>query len=296
MISIRCIGPWYMPATPDSTTALFEAISNGDLHAVRSMLVATPTLVALQDEQGLTPLMRAVSSMRRTPELVRMLIDAGADVNAAVDGCTALHFMTDVNGATGSGAMPGKIARILADGGADIEARQQWGWTPLMRAAIEGSADELRALVDVGGNVNHRFPAHTMPEFLRGCTTLMATVGYPDKLQILIAAGADLLAKDSYDRTVLEYAHECLAEAVCEHAHPRVLAQELAEQTTADMVRMMTELGIDPQNAVEPTGKTWLEMIQEQQAVTFSSLSGIDYAGDVRKSIAIIKSALGLHS
>lgn len=157
------------PVRSTNKTELSQAIEDGDVRIVRKMLAREPSLVNESDEYGFTPLMRAVSSMERTPRLVKTLIDAGADVKIKTDeGYTALHMMIDVNGPTGTGKMPEQFAELLVNAGADVEVRQHWGWTPLMRAAVEGTPDELRALVDVGGDVNGSFPSNTLPEFLRG--------------------------------------------------------------------------------------------------------------------------------
>jgi ankyrin repeat protein len=107
--------------------------------------------------------------------------------------------------------MPEKIIRILVNKGADLEAQQHWGWTPLMRAVVEGTCDEVVALVNVGANPDCIFPSNTMPEFLAGRTLLMATLATVEaekKLSILIKAGADVYAQDMYGDTVLTY---CIA-------------------------------------------------------------------------------------
>ena len=134
------------PVRSTNTTTFYQAIEDGDVRIVRKMIAREPSLLHENDEYGFTPLMRAVSSMERTPRLVKTLIDAGADVNTKTDeGYTALHMMIDVNGPTGTGKMPEQIAKLLVDAGADVEVRQHWGWTPLMRAAVEGTPDELQA-------------------------------------------------------------------------------------------------------------------------------------------------------
>lgn len=210
-----------------SKAMFFEAIRDGNIRTVREMVDATPSLLDENNEYGFTPLMHAVSSMNRTPQLVQMLIDVGANVNAQTDeGYTALHMMIDVDGSTGFGEIPGQIARLLVEAGADIEVRQHWGWTPLMSAVVEGTADELQALVDVGADVNKTFPNDTLPDFLSGRTTLMATMGDADKTRILINAGANPSATDMHGQTALEYAQQCLTE-VAEDADAVDLATEV---------------------------------------------------------------------
>jgi anaerobic magnesium-protoporphyrin IX monomethyl ester cyclase len=58
--------------------ALMGAVARGDIEATKALLAQGPVLDAA-DEQGLTPLMRAVFDERI--ELVRLLLAAGADVN-----------------------------------------------------------------------------------------------------------------------------------------------------------------------------------------------------------------------
>src|SRR5262245_36952782 len=126
----------------DIRAKFLDAISAGDAAAVRKLLKERPALIEERSAHGFTPLMLAVSAMDRSLKVVRLLLDHG--VSATVvgpDGYTALHMMIDVNGPSGSGKLPGQIARLLADAGADLEARQHWGWTPLMRAAVEGTVD-----------------------------------------------------------------------------------------------------------------------------------------------------------
>ena len=204
--------------------------------------------------------MVAVSCMERTLKLVRVLIDAGANVRAITkERYTALHMMIDVNGPTGSGRVPGQVARMLLKAGADTEVRQHWGWTPLMRAVVEGTSDEVRAIVDIGGKVNTRFPRHTKPAYLRGRTVLMAAIGAPAKVAILIDLGVDLTADDAYGKTALAYAQECLAEAESWGPSSHRIPRETADAVRADLVKHIGEMGIDTRPAHEcdrkdPTG------------------------------------------
>lgn len=264
----------------------FQAIVDGDVRIVRKMIASEPSLLYENDEYGFTPLMRAVSSAERTPRLVKTLIDAGADVNIKTDeGYTALHMMIDVNGPTGTGKMPEQIAKLLFDAGADVEVRQHWGWTPLMRAAVEGTPDELQALVAVGGDVNKSFPSDTHPEFLDGRTTLMATIGEPAKIQIMIGAGANLLATDAHGQTVLEYARQCLSE---DDADMNEIRDDFADASMAETLRQIKDAGIDPDAPIDDRGTTFRQSLKD----TFADAKEFDYTAEVRKSIHLLESAL----
>ncbi len=259
------------------------------------MLAQQPSLVNVTDEHGFTPLMRAVSSVDRSPELVQALIDAGANVNARTgEGYTPLHMMIDVNGPTGHGEMPGQIARILVSAGAELEAKQHWGWTPLMRAAVEGTPDELRALADVGGGLDHLFPGHTLPAFLDGRTALMATIGFPEKVRILIEAGADLLAVDAHGQTALEYARKCLAEAEARKTDPRQCMEEISATALSDAVEGLRKAGIDPDAPMpfDETGMTYRQSLERSMRKMAAEAGKFDYCEEVRKSIALIEKAM----
>jgi hypothetical protein len=282
-----------MMTRPTPHAQLIEAIENGDVATVRALLAESPTLSKQLDEYGFTPLLRAVSSMNRAPELVEAILSAGADARFCSDeGYTALHLLADVNGGSGTGEIPGRIARLLVAAGADIEARQHWGWTPLMRAAVEGTPDELQALVDVGANVNSLFPDHTMPEFLRGRTTLMATLGDPAKTRILIAAGADPLAKDAHGQTALEYAQDCLAEAARNPVDVQQLNDELLCETRASMLTEMEAAGINLDEPIDSSGVTPRQTLEQSLREAFGGISSYDYAASVRESLAIIRQAV----
>ena len=65
-----------------------------------------------------------------------------------------------------------------------------------MRAVLEGTAEEVEALLAVGANPNVTFPQNTRPAFLRGHTLLMCATSDKPKMKLLLAAGADAEAKD----------------------------------------------------------------------------------------------------
>ncbi|MBQ7813286.1 MAG: ankyrin repeat domain-containing protein [Thermoguttaceae bacterium] len=62
-----------------------------------------------------------LAARRRQPEICRLLIEAGCDVDQKnADGKTALHFATSVD-----------VINLLIDAGADVEARSNDGATPV---------------------------------------------------------------------------------------------------------------------------------------------------------------------
>jgi ankyrin repeat protein len=111
------------------TTPLWLAASFGQVGILRILAAgkADPRLTA---NDGTTPLMAAIGRNQSTAlEAVRVLLDAGADVNAADEtGNTALHR------AASSGFDP--IVQLLADRGAKVDIKNKQGQTPLMMTRL----------------------------------------------------------------------------------------------------------------------------------------------------------------
>jgi ankyrin repeat protein len=114
------------------------------------------------DGGGHAPLYSAANE-RRGPgggDIVRALIKGGADVNAAdgVKHCSALHM------AARRGNV--EIAAVLLDCGANIEARDSLGDTPLRRAVNLGQVEAAYLLLARGAD------AHSIGN--KGLTPLLA--------------------------------------------------------------------------------------------------------------------------
>jgi ankyrin repeat protein len=72
--------------TDAGLTALHRAAFHGDARLIKLLLDAgAPVNVA--DDRGFTPLMMAVNSSRKNPDVVRMLLDRGADAEAKDSSC-----------------------------------------------------------------------------------------------------------------------------------------------------------------------------------------------------------------
>jgi|ThiBio_1000_plan_1041568.scaffolds.fasta_scaffold06313_4 ankyrin repeat protein len=120
---------------------LFEAARRGDLNEVRDALRqgADPTARA---ERGHTPLHAA--ALEGHAEVVGLLIDAGADVNARTSGTKT----TPLHSAAGGGHA--EVARLLLEHGADPGAKTVEGNTPRALAERWGHADPdlIRSLAE----------------------------------------------------------------------------------------------------------------------------------------------------
>jgi ankyrin repeat protein len=110
-------------------TLLHEAAAAGSLTTVQLLLRLGADPEA-RDGGGHTPLYSVGNecSVEGAGQVVRELVQAGAAVNACdgVQRCTALHMAARRNNV--------EVAATLLDCGADIEARDRAGDTPLRRA------------------------------------------------------------------------------------------------------------------------------------------------------------------
>lgn len=132
--------------------AQFErAVAVEDLEKVRTMLKAGFDLnrqAAKFDDPLIHRLMRQLQATPRTQELVAALTAAGADVNAA-----NRFGVTPLMYAVLAG--PGQVNILLA-AGAKANAADDNGRTPLMLAAYDGKLDVVKLLVQAGADVNAR--------------------------------------------------------------------------------------------------------------------------------------------
>jgi len=103
-----------------------------------------------RDEDGRPPLIHAILAEDADPEIVRLLIDNGADVNLKDYGqeWTALHFAARDRQA--------EIVDILIASGAEIDAQDKFGNTPLWRAIMNGrgNPETVRILLNHGADKN----------------------------------------------------------------------------------------------------------------------------------------------
>ena len=130
-------------------TLLHFASGAGCLEVVVSLL-RLGTDPNIQDSDGHTPLYRVANecTTKTGPHIVRALVLAGANVNAGsgITRATALHM------AARRGYL--EIAQVLLEYGADVEARDRKGETPLQRA-INCRRHTIVQLLEERGIVAH---------------------------------------------------------------------------------------------------------------------------------------------
>ena len=125
---------------------VFEAAAIGDLAQVRAHVERDPSLVRAYAADGFFPL--GLAAFFRRPEVVDYLIANGADVTAVAKNpmqVTALHS------AVADGGDP-RIAKALVAAGADVNAKQRHGWTPLHGAAQSGDRELVELLLARGAD------------------------------------------------------------------------------------------------------------------------------------------------
>lgn len=127
---------WAAPA--QDLELLFRAIGDDHPQAVRQLLDQYPTLSKAQDKRGYGALYRAAYMKR--PEMVRLLIERGSDVNTGTArGTRPLHASAE-NGSV-------EITNLLLDHGADPLLRDGGGRTPLHWAAHTGNVEIINRLL-----------------------------------------------------------------------------------------------------------------------------------------------------
>jgi ankyrin repeat protein len=159
---------------PYGETALHTCAHAGKVEAAKVLLARGASIDAGDSWRGQTPLMWATAE--RHPEMMRALIEAGADVNA-------------------------RSTIIAWERQRTSEPRDKWlppgGLTPLLFAAREGCVDCTKVLLSSGANPDIVDPDQYTP-------LIIALInGHFDVAGALIDAGADLNMQDKVGRTAL---------------------------------------------------------------------------------------------
>ena len=205
-----------MLAQVEALEHLHHAAANGEIERVK-LLISEGADVNVKNNDGQTPLHYA--ARRGHKEIVEVLLAHGADVNIGANyNQTAAEFAMRSNHreivqllvSKGADISPLHFAlymkdeakaRRLIESGADVNRRTPYGTTPLDRAVGAGFKDIVELLIAKGANVNAKdnwdwTPLHS------------AVYGHKDIVELLIAKGANVKARDGGGRTPLWYAQD----------------------------------------------------------------------------------------
>ncbi|TCM85159.1 ankyrin repeat domain-containing protein [Rhodovulum steppense] len=205
--------------TDEPTRELFAAIAADDVDRLRACLAGSD-IDARHGPLQETALFHALSVEGRSVAMVEFLLAQGADPNAGMaDGYRPLHAVAAYPWGWESATIKAVLTDLLVKMGGDIEARtESWGWTPLHRAVLEGSADELEALLRAGADPNAPFDERSQPWFTPGRLPLQIAGHDTAKVRLLLDYGADPRRTDGLGEDTASYLRMLIAEHLAHRA------------------------------------------------------------------------------
>jgi cell wall assembly regulator SMI1/ankyrin repeat protein/predicted DNA-binding WGR domain protein len=146
------------PAEKDGDSPLNTACYEGN-GTIAEMLIAAGANVNFVGQYGATPLHRVVHGKEADRvKIARLLIDRGADVNARQK-----HGRTVLQIAADNCSV--ELIQLLLKHGAEVNAQSNSGETPLISAAHSKRDDVIRCLLEHGADLNARYSDKVHADF-----------------------------------------------------------------------------------------------------------------------------------
>lgn len=175
------------------TEALFAAVRESRPDDLAAMLAAG----AAPDTRRRPGTLLHEAAQRARPAIVRLLLDAGASVDPRSD----YHARTPLYHASGlEGENARECVRLLLERGADIEAREHQGATPLFAGVLTRSEEPVRQLLLKGASVDARDESGRTPLLVAAREVAIGPT------RELLTFGAAPLAADESGWTALHHA------------------------------------------------------------------------------------------
>lgn len=166
----------------------------GTPEEIRALVAAGADLEA-RSEGNMTPLMATASN--GPVENVLTLLELGADPLATShQGYTALHYAANRMDEAGA------VIEALIVAGSDVNARTREGRTALIMAAGYGTPEAVEALIRAGADLD------VQDDYGANALINAARYGYPASVLALLDAGAATGVEDANGRNALSYAEE----------------------------------------------------------------------------------------
>ena len=173
---------------------IFEAVRNKDIERVRALLDEGVS-VDSKNKNGIPILYRAVHNSRESTEIVKLLIDRGANVNIKLDQGGHTPLMTAAENTNVDSSLD--TVKLLLASGADINARSNTGMSALSYAVAnsnqKSSLETVKLLLDSGADIEIRNNIGSTPLIV--ATVNSDTKSSLDTIKLLIDYGADLFVK-----------------------------------------------------------------------------------------------------
>ena len=144
VLALACSNP---SGATDPAAALREAASRGDTPAVRALLEQGAPVDA-RDDQGATALVRAAYGNHL--DAAALLVQAGADVDLADDSRQSAYLI-----ATSEVGDDPRLLELTLAAGADIDAKDSYDGTGLIRAAERAHVTIVERLLQAGIDRDH---------------------------------------------------------------------------------------------------------------------------------------------